>query len=94
MFQVARDLRRLFKDDEVDPRPFLRKFWGVACRLLSMPECMVSRVLFFERRDSLPRGEDGRSDGQEARGRRRLPGVALGEKGAKKKQAPGGAKRG
>jgi hypothetical protein len=92
---VARKMHELRDDVEMDRGPFLRKFWGVAHRLLSMPECMVSRVLFFERRDSLPRGEDGRSDGEEARGRRRPLGLALGEKGAKKqKQVPGGSKRG
>ncbi len=92
---VARKMHEVRDDVEMDRGPFLRKFWRVAHRLLSMPECMVSRMLFFERRDSVPCGEDGRPDGEEGRGRRRPFDIPLGEKGAKKqRQVPQGSKRG
>jgi hypothetical protein len=92
---VARKMHEVRDDVEMDRGPFLRKFWRVAHRLLSMPECMVSRMLFFERRDSVPCGEDGRPDGEEGRGRRRPFDIPLGEKSAKKqRQVPQGSKRG
>ena len=54
MFQVARDLRRLFKEDGVDERPFLRKFWSDCHRLRSLQEDVVSRLLYFLPNGNLP----------------------------------------
>ncbi len=72
MFQVARDLRRLFKKDEVDPRSFLRKFWKDSHRMHALPEDVVSRMLHFIKGSDLPhRSEGGRSDRPHGGRRRR-----------------------
>ncbi len=71
MFQVARDLRRLFKADEMDSRPFLRKFWKDCHRMQSFPENVVSRMLFFFQSGDVPHRPEGRrgnrSDGMRRR---------------------------
>jgi hypothetical protein len=82
--QVARQMHGMRDDVEVDRGLVLRKFWGVAHRLLTMPECAVSRVLFFERRDSVSRGDD-QLDGKEGRKRRRPIEGELGKKARKDK---------
>jgi hypothetical protein len=60
MFQVARELRRLFKDDEVDPRPFLRKFWKDCHGMQSLSKDVVSRLLYFVRDSDLSYRTEGR----------------------------------
>ena len=40
-------LRRMFKEEEVDPRDILRQFWGDCHRLRNMPENVVRRVLYL-----------------------------------------------
>jgi hypothetical protein len=90
---VARKMFELRKDIEVDRGIVLRKFWKLAHRLLTMPEHMVSRLLFFEQRDSVPCGADGQPDGKKGRRRRRPVDVDLGEKSAKRqRQVSKGAK--
>ena len=50
VFAVERALRKLWPEDEVAGRNFLRKFLIQAWKMGTMSEVMVSRVLFFERR--------------------------------------------
>jgi hypothetical protein len=91
--QVARQMHGMRDDVEVDRGLVLCKFWGVAHRLLTMPECMVSRVPFFERQDPVSRGDD-RLDGKEGRKQRRPIEGELGKKGSKRqRQMSQGPKR-
>ena len=88
---VARKMHEMRDDVEVDRGPILREFWNVSHRLLTMPECMVPRVLFFERRNKVSRSPVGQSDGRENRRRPRSVGSDLGEKGPKRqRQVPQG----
>ena len=47
MFSVARKVRGLCQDDEVDLRNLLRKFWDQCHRLRSMQQGMVRKLLYF-----------------------------------------------
>lgn len=49
MCVMARELQALWKDVKRDSRSILRKFFQTQRQLGSMPECMVRRVLYFER---------------------------------------------
>jgi hypothetical protein len=72
MFYVARDLRRLFKTEGMDPRPFLRKFWKDCHRMRSLSSDVVSRMLYFVSVSDLPhRAERGGSVGSNRKLRRR-----------------------
>jgi hypothetical protein len=71
MFQVARDLRRLFKDNEVDPRPFLRKFWKTCHGMHSLSKDVVSRLLHFVRSGDVPCRAEGRGSNRSNGVRRR-----------------------
>ena len=74
MFQVARDLRRLFKNPEMDPGPFLRKFWKDCHRMHSLQEDVVSRMLYFLPLGDFPHRAEGRtSDRPVEQPRRRGP---------------------
>lgn len=83
---VARKMHELRDNVEVDRGPFLRKFWLLAHRLLSMPERMVSRVLFFEQGDPVPCGSDGQPVRKKSRGRRRSVDHHMGQKSPKKQK--------
>lgn len=50
MCVMARELQALWKNAEVDSRNLLRKFFQTQRQLGSMPECMVRKVLYLERR--------------------------------------------
>jgi hypothetical protein len=76
---VARKLHELRKELEVDRGPLLRKFWDLAHRLLSMPEYMVSRVLYFEQRDPVPCGPVGKPKRKRKRRRSGSTDFSLGE---------------
>lgn len=54
---MERSLRRMFKDNNLDSRSFLSKFWKQIYSLYSMPKDMVSSVLYFEKRNELPNEE-------------------------------------
>ena len=47
MFSVARKLRSLCQDDEVDLQNLLRKFWDQCHRLRSMQQGIVRKLLYF-----------------------------------------------
>jgi hypothetical protein len=86
---VARKLHEMRKDIDMDRGPFLRKFWNVAHRLLTMPEHMVPRVLFFQRRHPVPRSPGGGPEREGGGRRSRSANIDLGEKKAKRqKQLP------
>jgi hypothetical protein len=89
---VARKLHGMRQDVELDRGPFLRKFWNIAHRLLTLPEHMVSRVLFFERRDPVPCRSGGGAERKGNRRRQRPIDFHLGEEKAKRqKQLPHGS---
>jgi hypothetical protein len=86
---VARKLHEMRKDVDLDRGPFLRKFWNLSHRLLTLPEHLVSRVLFFERRDSVPCRGSGGTKREGDRRRQRPADFHLGEEKAKRqKQLP------
>jgi hypothetical protein len=68
----AKQLSALRTTGVMDQRDLLRQFWNVCHQLISMPECMVSRVLFFNKRDRVPHSSPGgrRSGSKRDRGRR------------------------
>jgi hypothetical protein len=47
MCYLARQVRRMFKDEKLDSGDFLRKLLLESCRLHSMPANVVRRMLFF-----------------------------------------------
>jgi hypothetical protein len=47
MYSVGSRLRRVLKDEEVDPRDLLREFWSDTHRLRNMPESVVRKLLYF-----------------------------------------------
>ena len=83
---VARQMHEMRDDVEVDRGFILRKFWSLAHRLLTMPERMVSRVLFFERRDTVSCRDDGPADRKKGRRRRRSADSCLGEESPKRQR--------
>jgi hypothetical protein len=56
---MAQKLHEVRKETEMNRGPLLHKFWMLARWLLSMSDHLVSRVLFFERRGSVPRSPAG-----------------------------------
>ena len=94
MFQVARDLRRVFKEDGMEAGPFLWKFWKDCIQVQAMLESVVSRLLRFVRDCDVPRTtERGRWD--RSRGVRRQRGpdeLGLAPKEKKAKRFQGGEK--
>ena len=72
MFSMARKLRGVFKENEVDAGALLRKFWKSSHRMHSLQEDVVSRMLYFLPKGDVPhckkRGRSNRPDG--LRGRR------------------------
>ena len=47
MYAVAREVRRVFDDSEVDARDFLRKLWSLCIDLKDLPEHVVRKLLSF-----------------------------------------------
>ena len=47
MLEVGRNLRKMLKDENLDPRDLLRKLWVQCHRLGNMPENVVRQVLHF-----------------------------------------------
>ena len=47
MFHMARQVRRMYKDPEVDPGSFLRQLLLECRRIRTMPQDVVRKVLFF-----------------------------------------------
>ena len=91
---VARKLHEMRDDTEVDRMTLLREFWGVAYWVLAIPERMVSRLLFFERRNPIPRGNDRLAREEDRERRRSVEGI-LGKEGTKKqRKISEGQKRG
>jgi hypothetical protein len=89
---MARKLHDLRKETDLDRGPLLRKFWNVAHRLRSLPEHMVSRVLYFQRRDLISCGKSGRAEREGDRRRPRPSDFDLGKEEAKRqKQLPLGS---
>ena len=50
MYDMGSRLRRVFQDETVDAGDLLRKFWEQCQRLRTMPENVVRKMLFFDRR--------------------------------------------
>ena len=84
MFSMARKLRGVFKENELDAGTLLRKFWKSSHRMLSMQEDVVSRMLYFFPKSNVShcqkRGRSNRSDGLGGRRGSNDVGVAPKEK--------------
>ena len=78
MVDQAKQLSAMRAAGLLDQRELLRELWHVCHRLIvGMPEGMVSRLLYFERRDPVPRGSAGKR--KRGRGRSGSIDVGLGE---------------
>jgi hypothetical protein len=64
MFFMARELRRVFKEEGVDPRIVLRKFWKECHRMHTLPQDVVSRMLYFIRDSDVSHSAKGRGSDQ------------------------------
>ncbi len=60
MFCVVRELRRVFKEEGVDPGFVLRKFWKDCHGMQSLSKDVVSRLLYFVRDSDLSYRTEGR----------------------------------
>ena len=68
MFYLAREVRKVFKDPEVDRGDFLRKLILDCWRLFSLQPDVVRRLLYFESRGDLSRPSAG--DGRRSKRKR------------------------
>ena len=51
MYAMGSELRRMFHEEDLDPRDLLREFWTKCHRLRFMPENVVRKVLYFDKRN-------------------------------------------
>jgi hypothetical protein len=71
MFCMERQLRRVFKEDGVDPGPLLCKFWLDCHRMQTLQADVVSRMLYFVRDSNFSHSPAGRRSHQLELQRRR-----------------------
>jgi hypothetical protein len=71
MFCMVRELRRVCKEEGVDPRTVLRKFWKDCHRMHALSADVVSRMLHFVRDRNVPHSSEGRRSNQLSGLRRR-----------------------
>jgi hypothetical protein len=72
----------------LDQRPLLRELWTVCHKLIDMPECMVSRLLYFNKGHRVPHSAaGGRGNGSKRDcGRRGPSGIDMAPKAKRQKQ--------
>jgi hypothetical protein len=88
MVDQAKQLSALQSTGILDQRSLLRELWHVCHKLITMPECMVSRMLYFNKRSRVPHcaTRGGRSGSKRDRGRQRSLTVCLEAKTKRSKQ--------
>jgi len=86
LVEQAKQLSSLQSSGNLDQGNLLRKLWIMCHKLVGMPECMVSRLLFFNKRDPFPHSSPGGRGSGSKRNRGRRGPFALGVEAETKRQ--------
>jgi hypothetical protein len=78
MFYLARQVRKMFEDQDVDSGCFLCKFLLECRRLYAMPADVVRRMLFFRSGSELPRKSPRKQGGRKRKGTERQSKISKG----------------
>jgi hypothetical protein len=84
----AKQLSSLQTIGDLDQRALLRELWALCHNLVTLTECMVTRMLYFNKRNRIPHSDEGGGgNGPKRRsGRRRSDGVDLAPEAKRQKQ--------